>query len=98
PSLGLLCSLLVAQAVFVGVAELIGQGIVEGVLQLGRPFGSLVPDGGSVFALVGFFLSIPYVASARFLKYTDIRTRKEGWDIQLKFTAIQAADQARRGA
>ncbi|HJZ85661.1 MAG TPA: hypothetical protein VKN99_10850 [Polyangia bacterium] len=96
PALGLLCSLLLAQFGFVVAAELLGQGLVEFVLQLGQPLGSLWSDGGSVYALAGFFLSVPYVAAARFLKYTDIRTRKEGWDIQLKFTALQAADEAHR--
>jgi hypothetical protein len=28
------------------------------------------------------------VASASFLGYIDMRTRKEGWDIQLRFVAL----------
>ena len=72
-------------------AELIGHGLVEFVLQLGRPLGSLFEDGGSLYALLGFHLAIPYVAVARFLGYIDERTRGDGWDIQLRFQALAAA-------
>jgi hypothetical protein len=37
-------------------------------------------------------LSAPFVASASFLGYIDMRTRKEGWDIQLRFMALADAD------
>ncbi|HZS38306.1 MAG TPA: hypothetical protein VFF06_15820 [Polyangia bacterium] len=96
--MGLLFWSLGAQLAFVLGAELIGQGVVEYVFQLGQPFGALFSDGGSLFALGGLFLSVPYLATARFLQYIDLRTRKEGWDIQLKFTAIQAEAQSRRMA
>lgn len=74
---------------FVAAGDALGQGLVEFVLQLGRPVGVLFEDGGSTYALLGFFLSIPYVASARFLAYVDSRTRREGWDIQVRFAALQ---------
>jgi hypothetical protein len=90
PCLGLLLALALAPAAFAAAADVLGDGVVHEVLQLGRPFGSLFKDGGSAYALVGFFLSVPVTAAARFLKYIDVRTRKEGWDIQLKFTAIAA--------
>jgi hypothetical protein len=90
--LGAFLSLLAAQAGFVAVAELLGQAVVDFALQLGRPFGSLL-DGGSPYAVAGFFASVPYVAGVRFLKYIDVRTRKEGWDIQIKFTALVAEAQ-----
>ena len=32
------------------------------------------------------------VATARFLAYIDGRTRQDGWDIQLRFMAIAAAN------
>ena len=66
-------------------------GLVEWVLQLGKPFGDLWEDGGSAYALVGFFAALPLVATARFLAYIDGRTRQDGWDIQLRFMAIAAA-------
>jgi hypothetical protein len=72
------------------VGDLLGQVVVNWILQAGRPFGSLWSDGGSIFALAGFFAVLPWIATARFLAYTNIRTRKEGWDIQLKFMAIAA--------
>ncbi len=80
--------LLVARFAFVAAADALGQSLVEFVFQLGRPVGSLFQDGGSTYALAGFFLSIPYVASARFLGYVDGRTRMEGWDIQVRFAAL----------
>lgn len=95
-ALGLLVLMLLAQLGFVAVAEALGWGIVEFTLQLGQPAGSLRGDGGSLYALAGFLASVPYVATARFLKYIDIRTRKEGWDIVLRFRAIQQADEAAR--
>jgi hypothetical protein len=73
---------------FVVAGDLLGQGLVEFVLQLGRPVGSLFHDGGSTYALFGYFLSVPYVSSARFLGYVDSRTRREGWDIQVRFAAL----------
>ena len=56
--------------------------------------------GGSSLALAGFWLFIPYVATARFLAYLDLRTRSEGWDIQTRFAAIalRAAEVERRAA
>lgn len=74
----------------IGGVELLGHGLVEFVLQLGRPFGSLLSDGGSLYALIGFHVAIPYIAVARFLGYVDQRTRGDGWDIQLRFMALVA--------
>jgi hypothetical protein len=78
----------------IGAFELLGHGLVEVVLQLGRPFGELWEDGGSLYALVGFHVAIPYVAVARFLAYVDHRTRGDGWDIQLRFMALAAEEPA----
>lgn len=73
---------------FVLFAELLGDGLVGTVLQLGRPFGHIYEDGGSSYALAGFFAAIPYLTAIRFIGYIDLRTRQEGWDIQLRFTAL----------
>jgi uncharacterized protein YfiM (DUF2279 family) len=94
--LGVLLSILLTQAAFVVVAELLCQGLVTQVLQLGKPFGALFADGGSPYALAGLLLSVPYVATARFLEYIDARTRSDGWDVQLRFLAISAAAEPRR--
>jgi hypothetical protein len=91
--LGLGCGLVTA----VFVAEFIGTSLVGFVLQLGNVFDVLWIDGGSPWALLGFHVAIPYLASVRFLKYIDGRTRRDGWDIQLRFIAIEFADaQARK--
>ena len=91
---GTLLSLLATQAGFIVTAEFLGHGLVDEVLQLGKPFGSLFSNGGSPYALAGFFLSVPYVATARFLSYVDARTRADGWDVQLRFMAIAARGDA----
>lgn len=82
--------LLVAQVGLVVTAEVLGQGIVDQLLQLGTPFGTWQGDGISPFALFGVMLSAPYVATARFLMYVDTRTRADGWDIQVRFMSIAA--------
>ena len=50
---------------------------------------------GAVFVvlalLLGLHLSIPLVATTRFLAYIDNRTRRDGWDIQVRFLAIRRA-------
>jgi hypothetical protein len=90
--------LIVVRLAFIATAEELGQGLVEFVLQLGRPVGSLFEDGGSTFALAGFFAAIPYVASTRFLGYVDRRTRREGWDIQVRFAALAQRDGSEEAA
>jgi hypothetical protein len=97
---GALLAVLATQAGFVIVAEYLGDGLVNHVLQLGKPFGALFSDGGSAYALAGFFLSVPYLSTARFLQYIDSRTRSDGWDVQLRFMAIASreADAQREAA
>jgi hypothetical protein len=92
---GHLLLLTLAAGGFIFVAEsLLNLGLLEFVLQVGQPFGSLFDDGGSVAALLGMFLVVPYWTTVRFLAYIDLRTRRDGWDIQLRFMAIQARAQA----
>ncbi len=99
-ALAALVAFVVVQAGLTAAAEILGQGLVDELLQLGTPFGSVVADGGSAFALAGFFLSVPYLATARFLYYLDSRTRSDGWDVQVRFMAIaaQASAQGRQAA
>lgn len=80
-----------ATAIFILCADQLGHGLVGFVLQLGEPFGELA-DGGSAYALIGLFLAVPYVATVQFLTYIDGRTRQDGWDIQLRFLGIAAAN------
>jgi hypothetical protein len=68
--------------------DVVGNAVLGFVLQLGSPTGQLFEDGGSGFAVVGALLAVPLAAAVRFLGYVDLRTRKEGWDIQLRFVAL----------
>jgi hypothetical protein len=92
PCLGLALACASAPFVFAVAAEVVGDAIVSLVFEMGRPFGSLWSDGGSGFAVLGALLSAPFVASASFLGYIDLRTRKEGWDIQLRLVALADAE------
>lgn len=74
----------------IAVGEIFGQALVSFVLQSGEPF-SLLRDGGSPYALAGYFACLPFVATARFLTYIDTRMRRDGWDIQIRFIAIETA-------
>ena len=73
------------------VADQLGNAVVGFVFQLGKPTGDLLTQGGSGFAVAGALLAAPVAAAARFLGYIDLRTRKEGWDIQLRFLALAAS-------
>lgn len=88
-SLVLAVALLALPAVTMMLAEQIGNSVLGAVMQLGQPLGVLADDGGSGLAVAGMLLGLPLAASARFLGYIDLRTRREGWDIQLRFTAWQ---------
>jgi hypothetical protein len=92
PCFGLALACAAAPFLFAMGTDLIGDTLVDMILQMGEPAGSLWSDGGSAFAVVGALLSAPFVASARFLGYIDLRTRKEGWDIQLRFMALADAE------
>jgi hypothetical protein len=91
--LGLAIALLVLPAGTVVLVDLVGGQLLESVFQLGRPLGSLFDDGGSAFAVLGLLVSVPLSAATRFLGYIDLRTRSEGWDIQLRFAAWAERDQ-----
>jgi hypothetical protein len=92
--LGLALACALSPVLFAVSADVVGDAIVNLVFEMGQPFGSLWSSGGSAFAVAGALLSAPFIASASFLGYIDMRTRKEGWDIQLRFMAL--ADAATR--
>jgi hypothetical protein len=97
PCLGLALACALAPFLFAIAADVVGDAVVNMVFEMGRPLGSLWSDGGSGFAVVGALLSAPFLASAGFLGYIDLRTRKEGWDIQLRLMALADAEaEARR--
>lgn len=90
-AVGYVMLLLVGAAGHVVIAELLfNDGLLDFVLQLGKPFGALFDEGGSAAALLGMFLAVPFWSTARFLAYVDLRTRRDGWDVQLRFMAIAA--------
>ena len=93
--IGILIALVLLPAAGALAGELLGSTVVSMVLQLGEPFGSLFRNGGTPYALAGLFATVPLVAAARFLFYIDLRTRKEGWDIQLRFMEIARAQAPR---
>lgn len=79
--------LLIVWAFFILGAELTGQAVLVELLSFPAPQDSL-QEGGSWFMLFGFFLAVPVLATARFLAYIDGRTRREAWDVQLRFTEL----------
>jgi len=83
---------LVVRFLAVVFVDLVGGLFLEYVLQWDQGKSGLWSDGGSPLALLGLFWVVPYLASAKFLLYIDLRTRKEGWDLQLKLTAFAQAD------
>jgi len=90
--LGIMFTILVVRAASIGFFEILGDGLVSELLQLGHPFGTLQHDHGSLYALIGLFAATPVVAVMRFLQYIDIRTRADGWDIQVRFMDLVAKD------
>jgi len=90
----LVLTLLSARVGAVFLFESLGDAIINDVLQLGRPFGSLLHDGGSPIALLGLFAATPFIAVVRFLAYIDIRTRSDAWDVQVRFMDLASRDAA----
>jgi hypothetical protein len=76
-----------AVAVFLGDA--VGHSILEDLLEITPP-PSLLEAKGSAMGLASFWLFIPFLATARFLAYVNVRTRIEGWDVQTRFAALIA--------
>ncbi len=81
PPVGRVALLEVALALgCIGSSEILGRGVLEQLLMLGP---SSLPEelpAAGVFALLGYFLSIPFTTAARFLAYVDGRTRRCDWE------------------
>lgn len=84
-------------ALAVLLADVGGRAFIGELLQF-RPPVPAWTAGGSVLAILGFFVIIPYVTTARFFTYLNMRTRAEGWDIQTRFAAIAARSQQQEAA
>jgi hypothetical protein len=78
------------------LADVGGRAFIGEILQFRTPAPAW-SDGGSVLAVLGLFGAVPYVTTARFFAYLNVRTRAEGWDIQTRFAAIASrAEKAER--
>jgi hypothetical protein len=82
-------------AVFIVCFDQLDGALFDLALQLHRPFGE-IEDGGSLFTMLGMFAAVPYIATIRFLRYVDGRTRRDGWDLQLAFLALRVAEEQSR--
>ncbi len=69
---------------FALVVDALGRAVVENLLEIAA-MPSLLDEGGSYFALLGFFVATPFCAALRYLAYIDVRTRREAWDVQVRF-------------
>jgi hypothetical protein len=87
-------SLLYVLAIALGDAT--GHAILEELLQI-----RLRPSAGELggpIALLSAWLAVPTLTVARFFVYLNLRTRREGWDIQTRFAAIAARAAAEQEA
>ncbi len=73
---------------FALLGELTGHAVVNWVLQLGEPFGSMWEGQVTPYLVAGILLAQPVHAVYRLLLYVDIRTRVEGWDLQVALRAV----------
>jgi hypothetical protein len=85
--------ILLTQALAICGMEIVGHTLAGFVFEIQTPLPSLWEHGGSPFALAGLFAAAPYVATLRFLTYIDLRTRKEGWDLQLQLASLRAREE-----
>jgi hypothetical protein len=74
-------------AVAVWVGDRAFSSLLNDLLQITPP-PPLGEPGGGVLGLVAFFLVVPFAATARLFAYLDLRTRTEGWDVQVRFAAL----------
>jgi hypothetical protein len=92
---GFCCTMLGGLALALLGAQVLGEGVVRDTLQLQLPWGDLLQDGGSAYALCGWFAALPVLSTLRFLRYIDARTRADAWDVQVR---LQRAAQALEAA
>lgn len=96
-ALAMVIGLVTLTAMCIIAAEALGKGLFEYLMMLDAPADHLFDEGGSVYALAGYLVSIPLCACCRFLSYIDGRTRQDAWDVQVRFMAIQASQSAQVG-
>jgi hypothetical protein len=82
-----LFALLPAAAVL--LFDIAGRTLIGELFQF-RPPAPVWSVGGGALATLGVIAQAPYLATARFFLYLNIRTRAEGWDIQTRFAVVAA--------
>ncbi len=97
-ALGLVFLLAFIRVVCVVLAEVGLRNTVGVLLDLRLPVESMWNTGGSPYALVGLCASIPVCAGVRYMSYLDVRTRREGWDLQRRFHGLAERLAERRAA
>lgn len=61
------------------------------LLDVRIPVESLWRNGVSPYALLGLWISVPFCAAVRYFEYIDLRTLREGWDLQRRFQLLAAS-------
>jgi hypothetical protein len=83
-----------AVAYFVFAGWDLGRSVVHFTLQIPEPLPSETVTLDSVYGLLGWFCSLPLLATLRFFRYVDGRTRSDGWDAQVKLQRMAQASVA----
>jgi hypothetical protein len=89
-SLGVWLALLATSAAFIAVCQIFASALAAEGLPI-EALPSVWAGLNWQAGLAGLFLSVPLVATLRFLAYIDNRTRREGWEIQVRFLELGRA-------
>lgn len=93
-ALGMVIAQSLVRALFVFSSTFGISFLIEFVLQFQG-----VPEAVPYWAGIGgYILSGPYIALVRLFDYVDARTRREGWDIQVRFNAIAQREREERAS
>lgn len=87
---GVWLALVATSAAFIALTQIFASALSAEGLEI-EAFASVWAGLSWETGIAGLFLSVPLVASLRFLAYIDDRTRREGWDIQVRFLELGRA-------